>query len=429
MATFRNTETTSCCWLKRSASVAQISSKLMCAGHRSKILYSISNLVVLPGPPKPDNTGMCWAWDLPVCKSGDSAACTSVFISGEGRRCGSVHPGKTGGLSFVYGRLVGVVVIWLALNLSLISTGHAELLRYEYSADAMGGVFSVALYSNSRANAGVAVEAAFAELRRLDHMLSNYRPDSEWSEVNRYAAERTVKVSQEFFDLLSACLEYSRRSEGAFDISVGPLMKAWGYYGGSGSLINDAAVQETLAHVGYSHILLNSADRSVRFDRAGMEIDPGGIGKGYAIDRMIEVLRRNGIERALVSAAGSSIYALGSPPGQNGWQIRIRDPKKAGNSADRIVLKDQSLSTSGNSEKFFRVNGQVYGHILDPRTGYPARGVLLVSVVAPRALDSEAWTKAFFVNDRFWSAQHIPAGFRVFLCEEAVDQSWCGWLP
>jgi len=134
-----------------------------------------------------------------------------------------------------------------------------------------------------------AAQAAFDEVRRLDEMLSNYRPSSEWSRVNREAAERPVVVGQELFDLLAACLEYSRRSQGAFDISVGPLMKVWGFYKGSGRLPHRAEVQAALKKVGYRQITLDPGRRTVRFDRPGVELDPGGIGKGYAVDRMIQV--------------------------------------------------------------------------------------------------------------------------------------------
>jgi FAD:protein FMN transferase len=319
--------------------------------------------------------------------------------------------------------------VCLALCLLLPASSVAQLQHYEYSADAMGGAFSIALYSADRDTAGAAATAAIAELRRLDRMLSNYRPDSEWSEVNRHAADRAVEVSQELFDLLSACLEYSRRSEGAFDITVGPLVKVWGFRDESGRLAADASVQEALARVGYTSVMLDPVRRTVRFARAGVEMDPGGIGKGYAVDRMVGVLKRGGIERALVSAAGSSICALGAPPGREGWQVNIRAPRGAGRADEKVLLKDESVSTSGTSEKHFRSGGEIYGHIFDPRTGYPVRGVLQVSVVAPRALDSEAWTKVCFVNGRRWSAEHIPSGFRVFFCEEQAGHPTCSWIP
>jgi thiamine biosynthesis lipoprotein len=317
----------------------------------------------------------------------------------------------------------------LALCLSLPSSSRSQLERYEYSADAMGGAFSLALYSADRPSADAAAAAAFSELRRLERMLSNYRPDSEWSRVNRQASGQAVEVSQEMFDLLSACFEYSRNSAGAFDITVGPLVKAWGYHDGTGRLPEEAAIREAMDSVGYRNLLLDPTNRTVTFARAGVGMDPGGIGKGYAVDRMIESLKRSGIERALVSAAGSSIYALGAPPDEEGWSVGIRNPGKTEGDAGHVLLRDASISTSGNSEKFFRAGGKRYGHIFDPRTGNPVRGVLLVSVVAPRTIDSEAWTKAFFVNGRRWSAEHIPAGFRVLFCDEQAGQPACSWLP
>ena len=158
-----------------------------------------------------------------------------------------------------------------------------------------------------------------------------------------------------------------------------------------------------------------------------MELDPGGIGKGYAVDRMVEVLKQYGIRTALVSASGSSIYGLGAPPGEKGWKVQIRDPKDESKSVAEVTLKDESMSTSGNYEKFFRAEGKIYSHIMDPRTGFPAQGMLSVSVVAPRTLDSEAWTKPFFINGREWAAKHKPAGLRVFFCEDRPEKS-CAWL-
>ena len=309
------------------------------------------------------------------------------------------------------------------------STAGADLRRYEYSADAMGGSFYIALYSAARSDADAAAEAAFGELRRLDSMLSNYRPDSEWSTTNRDAAERPVRVSQELFDLISECLEFSRLSEGAFDVTVGPLMRAWGFFGGHSKLPDEEGIKQALDHVGYRHIVLDSTSRTVEFARAQLEMDPGGIGKGYAVDRMVGELKRRHVDRALVSAAGSTIYALGVPPGREGWPVNIGLSGKPDFAAGKLMLKDESLSSSGNSEKFLRIGGRIYGHILDPRTGYPVRGVLLVAVRAPRAIDSEAWTKAFFVNGRSWAARHLPAGFRVFLCEEESELPQCTWMP
>jgi len=313
---------------------------------------------------------------------------------------------------------------------ALAPAGPAEktdTLRLESSVVAMGSAYSVAVYGDDRTRMEGAVDAAFEEVRRLDQMLSNYKPESELSELNRLAAERPVQVTPELFDLLSACAEYSRESDGAFDITVGPLMKVWGFYKGTGRLPHRAEIRGALERVGYRNIVLDAANRTVRFAQPGVELDPGGIGKGYAVDRMIEVLKQYGIHTALVSASGSSIYGLGAPPGEKGWRVQIRDPKDANQSVAEVYLKDESMSTSGNYEKFFHAEGRVYSHIMDPRSGWPAQGVLSVSAIAPRTLDSEAWTKPLFVNGRAWAAKHKPAGVRAFFCEDTPEQT-CAWL-
>jgi FAD:protein FMN transferase len=324
--------------------------------------------------------------------------------------------------------LVLVLLLLLRLAPSEVSAATGETLRLEKNADAMGSTYSVAVYGQDTTKMEEAVDAAFEEARRLDRMLSNYRPDSELSQVNRDAAERPVPVSQEFFDLLSACVRYSAESEGAFDITVGPLMKVWGFYKGTGHLPHRAEVRGALGRVGYRNVLLDRASGMVHFARPGVELDPGGIGKGYAVDQMVRVLKEGGIHIALVSAAGSSIYGMGAPPGEKGWRVNIRDPKDDEKSVAEVFLKDESMSTSGSYEKFFRAEGRIYSHIMDPRTGYPAQGTLSVSVIAPRTIDSEAWTKPFFVNGRQWAAKHKPAGLHAFFCEDKPEQS-CAWLP
>jgi thiamine biosynthesis lipoprotein len=319
------------------------------------------------------------------------------------------------------------IVIVLVLLAAPAAFGQ-EVLRLEKSADAMGSTYSIAVYGYDRVKMEAAVDAAFDEVRRLDDMLSNYKPDSEWSEVNRNAAARSVKVSRELFRLLAACQEYSREGEGAFDITVGPLMKVWGFYKGSGHLPHRAEVQAALAKVGYRHIRLYPATQTVRFDRPGVEMDPGGIGKGYAVDRMVDVLKQNGVRMALVAGSGSSIYGMGAPPNQpQGWRTEIKDPWDARKTLAEVYLKDMSMSTSGSYEKFFRAEGRTYAHIMDPRTGYPAQGSVSVSVVAPGTIDSEAWAKPYFVNGRQWAARHKPKGFRVFICEDRMEKP-CAWL-
>jgi FAD:protein FMN transferase len=303
-----------------------------------------------------------------------------------------------------------------------------NVLRLEDSLDAMGTTYSVVVYGTDRFKMQSAVELSFEDVRRLDQLLSNYKPDSELSQLNRQAGERPVKVSKELFDVLAACIRYSDASEGAFDITVGPLMKVWGFYKGSGRFPHRAEIRGALANVGYRNLVLDAKQQTVQFSRRGVEIDPGGIGKGYAVDRMVAILRENGIRSGLITAGSSSIYGIGVPPTDAlGWRVAIKHPKDPSRSVEDVFLKDMSMSTSGNYEKFFRVAGKVYSHIMDPRTGYPASGMLSVSVVSPKTLDSEAWTKPYFINGRTWAAKHKMPGSRVFLCEDRSELA-CAWL-
>ena len=191
-------------------------------------------------------------------------------------------------MSFVRRRAVPFLAILIAAR-GGTSTG-AQLMRVETTVAAMGGTFSIVAYGPDANTLRSATEAAAEEARRLDQIMSNYIPASEWSEINRDASRGPVRVSEEMFDLIAACVEYSRLSEGAFDITVGPLMKIWGFYKGSGHLPHRAEVRTALAHIGYQNIELDRRNHSVRFLRPEMNIDPGGIGKGYAVDRLVDIL-------------------------------------------------------------------------------------------------------------------------------------------
>jgi thiamine biosynthesis lipoprotein len=315
----------------------------------------------------------------------------------------------------------------LILLLACVQLAAGELLRYEGSLEAMGTSFGLVLYGRDSNRLRSAADQAFEEVRRLEAMLSNYRKESEWSEINREAADRSVAVSDELFRLLSDCLDYSRKSQGAFDITVGPLMKLWGFYKGSGRLPHRAEVRVVMGRVGYQNVILDPRARTVRFAKKGVEIDPGGIGKGYAVDQMVAILKANGLDSALITAGGSSIYALGSPPGEKGWTVKIRHPRKHEEAIQEVLLRNESMSTSGSYEKFFRAGRRVYSHIMDPRTGFPAQGTLSVSVISPRTIDSEAWTKPYFILGREWTARNKPKEFRVYFCEDRTDLA-CAWL-
>ena len=202
----------------------------------------------------------------------------------------------------------------------------APLARYEATRMSMACAYTIVAYGADPQTLRPSVEAAFDEVDRIDRLMSHYRPESPLSRLNREAASGPVAVEPELYDFVAECLRYSRESEGAFDVTVGPLMKAWGFFKGDGRVPDDGELQELRGRIGFAHVVLDTARRTIRFDQAGVELDLGGIAKGYAVDRAVDVLRRSGVSAALVSAGGSTIFGLGAPPGQKAWDVNVEDP-------------------------------------------------------------------------------------------------------
>jgi len=288
------------------------------------------------------------------------------------------------------------ILLLVTCHSSLVTASEPPV-RYEASHESMGTIFTVAVYGRDRAFLAEVVEQVFEEVDRLDEQMSNYKPESELSAINREASSHAVIVEPGLFHLLEICVQRSEQTNGAFDITVGPLMKAWGFFRGRGRLPTQAELSDVLKRVGYRHIRLDAERRTIRFDESGVDIDLGGIAKGYAVDRAVDILRSNGITSALVSSGTSSIYALGSPPGAPGWKITLRDPYDEHKPADVIHLQNYSLSTSGNYERFFEIDGKSYCHIMNPHTGWPVQGVLSAAVLAATGTDTDGRSAGCFV--------------------------------
>ncbi len=254
----------------------------------------------------------------------------------------------------------------------------------------MGSEYQIVVYGPNRAVLAEACEQAFAEIDRLDDLLSNYKPQSELSRVNATAAKGPVKVTPEFFDFLRVSDEFRRQTFGAFDITLGR-----------------------------GRLSLDTRNSTVEFTTPEVKLDPGGIGKGLAVDHAIDILKAAGIKRALVSAGMSTINAIGTPPGEDqGWKITIRSPKSKDIAAATVYLKDNSLSTSATYEK-----GR---HIIDPRTKKPPEnGVEAVSSMAITGTESDAITKCFFVLGRQGASAFLRAhpSDRALVCDPE-----CSWV-
>jgi FAD:protein FMN transferase len=304
------------------------------------------------------------------------------------------------------------VMVFLLLAMALVRPADAASpwVRYEDSHNSMGTVYTVVAYGEDSAFLAEAVREVFDEIDRLDAQMSNYKPQSELSGINREAAQRGVMVEPRLFKLIQDSMSYSDESDGAFDITVGPLLKAWGFFRGQGRVPSNQELASVMKRIGYRHILLDPARREIRFDTEGIELDLGAIAKGYALDRTAEILRARGIQSALVSSGTSSIYGLGTPPDEAGWKVSIRDPLDEKKVADTVRIKNYSLSVSGDYEKFFTLHGRIYSHIFNPKTGRPVENMLSTAVLAPLGETSDALSTSFYVmgpeRSRVYLKQH-----------------------
>lgn len=250
----------------------------------------------------------------------------------------------------------------------------------------MGTVFEIVVYDPSSAHAAQAMEAALKEIVRLDGVMSNYKTDSELSRLNRTAHFRARVVSPDLFRVIEESLRYSRLSGGKFDVTVGPLVDRWKAALRGEPAPSPAEEEKLRACVGFEKVELIPPNQ-IEFHSPCLQIDLGAIGKGYAVDRAVEILRASEIESALVDAGGSTFYGMGSPPGHAGWLVHLRDPS---NKIDpQVMLCEDSVSTSEQTPKSLLGNESA-GHIIDPETGVPLKTRYALSVVAKTGTASDA---------------------------------------
>ena len=238
-----------------------------------------------------------------------------------------------------------------------------------------------------------ALGAVMEEMHRIDRAMSPFKPESELSRINREAAKAPVPISKEMFELVARSVEFSKLSEGAFDITFASVGGLFDYRNGIKPTAEKIAA--TLPGIDYRHIRLDRRQRTIQFARDGVRIDLGGIAKGYAVDNCVALLKARGVKEALVIAGGDS-RVLGDKRGRP-WMIGIRDPRRKDTMVAMIPLVDAAISTSGDYERYFEADGVRYHHILDPRTGISPTGVRSVTIVGPDATTTEGISKSVFV--------------------------------
>ncbi|MBC8551561.1 MAG: FAD:protein FMN transferase [Candidatus Brocadiales bacterium] len=282
-----------------------------------------------------------------------------------------------------------------------------ELKLFKKASLSMGTVFEVTIYAADKYIAEKTFNDVFQEINRLDYLMSNYKKESVLSQLNINASAEPTVCNKELANVIEQSLQYSDITDGAFDITIGPLMKKWGFFKKQGRIPGKEELESALESVSYKNIIIEEKAKqsfaknpvtfkTVFFKNPGTRIDLGGIGKGYAVDRAASVLKENGISSALINFAGN-IYTFGTPPGKDSWVIGLQHPRDSEDLLGTFEIKDKAVSTSGDYEKFFTIEGKRYSHIIDPRTGDPVKDIVSVTIVTGNATRADALSTGVFV--------------------------------
>lgn len=259
----------------------------------------------------------------------------------------------------------------------------------------MGTFLEIQAFGPSEASMDHAMNLAFEEVVRIEQLLSTYRPDSIISKLNQHGAEKPVSLNREVFDLLERSKEITSQTKGAFDITVGPIVQLWRH--AKEGIPDVTAIEQSTKNVGMHHVQLDEKSLTAWFDTKGVQVDLGGIGKGYAMDRAAEILKQQGIQRAMLSFGGH-ILALDPPPGKSGWNIWIRDPDQEDAFIHEMDIQNASVATTANDQRGYWINGKRYSHIIHPATGLPVEGKASVTVITKKAEEGDALSTALFAS-------------------------------
>src|ERR1700722_14347778 len=288
-------------------------------------------------------------------------------------------------------RFAALLICLTVLGSALPRAAHAKW--HKRTDTVMGTRIYVELWDTDPAHGEPSIDAVMAEMRRIDDLMSHYKPESQLSQINQHAADAPVVVDKELFDLIKLSTHYSEITEGAFDITYASVGYLYNYPNHVHP--TEDQIKAALPGVNCHTMKFDDAHHSVFFEHKGMRIDVGGIGKGYAVDRGIEILQKRGIQHAVVTAGGDS-RIIGDHMGR-AWLVAIRHPDDPTKVVTRIPLSDAAMSTSGDYERYFDENGVRYHHIIDPKTGHSASKVRSATIIGPTATQTDGMSKTAFV--------------------------------
>lgn len=259
---------------------------------------------------------------------------------------------------------------------------------YTRTMEKIGTFVQVMVIASDEDTAEAAFNAVFEEFDRVNDLMSAHRDDSELARINKSSGVKPLRVQSDLVDILDISLDYARKTGGEFDVTIGPVLRLWGFYRNKGHLPSEKELREAVSLVGWTDLSVDKKNSTVFLSRKGMALDLGAIAKGYAVERAEKRLRQMGIKNAMINAGGN-LYAIGDKDG-SGWNIGIRSPEKEDIYAT-LHVKDIAVATSGCYERFFDLGGKRFCHIIDAHTGMPIdNGILSVTIVAPSATDADA---------------------------------------
>ncbi len=293
-----------------------------------------------------------------------------------------------GFLRTIQGKVVVVICVVIAVLLSVVIIQKYRLKPLKQTEMIMGTLVEITVIpANEKA-----IREAFEALKKVDALMSTYKEDSEISILNR---EGKAQVSEETLEVIKDAIKFSNLTDGAFDITCRPLINLWKKAKKEEKVPTEEEIEEAISLVGYQRIILEG--NQIRLEKKGMQIDLGGIAKGYAVDKAIEALKKNSIKRALVNAGGD-LYALGTDRQGEKWQIGVQDPREEDKIIDIIKVKDRAVATSGDYRRYFTLEGKRFSHIVNPETGLTVQDVpMSVTIVGPGATTTDALSTGVFV--------------------------------
>lgn len=316
--------------------------------------------------------------------------------------------------------------IFLLLSICcLFSLNSFSQSRYTFERGLMGSPFKIILYASNDSVANLAAESAFKRIEDLNVSLSDYRDDSEINHISAQSGSKSwLSVSKDLYDILYISDEISRKTDGAFDATLGPIVQEWRRATRKGYLPDKKVIDEALAKTGYKNIQFDKSSNRIKLLKKGMRLDIGGLGKGFAADEAVKVLKQYGITSAMIDAGGK-LALMDPPPGEKGWKIVISTGR---DSIQTITYSNVGIATSGPTYRYLEYEGKKYSHIVDPKTGIGLLFHLRTTVISPNATEADALATAFSVSGIKKGKKYLRKfpDNKVWLVEQkdGKEQSW-----